>query len=85
MARYSLGVGATLVPMARGVALPRLREWRIKRGYTQEGLAQATNGKVGLATVNRLERLPEAPAEVRTAKALAETLGIEIADLLERE
>ncbi len=66
------------MPAPTSVALPSLLYWRIQRGITQAELA----GKIGVrrASVARIEA--GNPALVRTARGLAEALGVEVADLM---
>jgi putative transcriptional regulator len=56
----------------------RLRLWRVALGFTQAQLAQ----RAGIAriTVGALERHENSP-NLATAHALAEALGVEVADL----
>jgi len=64
----------------RGAPLPNLKRYRLLAGMTQAQLAQAAG--VSMTTINRLERLPDAPAEARTAAVLARVLDVRIADLM---
>jgi transcriptional regulator with XRE-family HTH domain len=59
------------------IKLPALLYWRIKRGITQRELAE----KVGMrrASIARIEA--GYPALLRSARQIAEALGIEIDDL----
>jgi transcriptional regulator with XRE-family HTH domain len=65
--------------MPRGVALPRLREVRLRKLLTQEELA-ARSG-VSSATISLLE-LGNRTAAVSTARKLATALGIDAAELM---
>jgi DNA-binding XRE family transcriptional regulator len=57
--------------------LPALIHWRIERGVTQAELAERAG--VRRATVARIEA--GYPALLRTARSLAEALGVEISEL----
>ena len=63
----------------RGMRLPNLKTLRLRAGMTQGELAEAS--EVAASTINRIERL-DAPAEVRTARALAQAIGCNVADLM---
>lgn len=65
--------------MPRGVALPRLREVRLRRLLTQEELA-ARSG-VSSATISLLE-LGNRTAAVATARKLAAALDVDPAELM---
>jgi DNA-binding XRE family transcriptional regulator len=65
------------MPAPTSTALPSLVYWRIQRGVTQAELAE----KIGIrrATIARIEA--GNPALVRTARALATALDVQVADL----
>ncbi|MBV8942596.1 MAG: helix-turn-helix transcriptional regulator [Solirubrobacterales bacterium] len=65
------------MPAPTSVALPSLVHWRVQRGFTQAELAELIG--VRRATVARIES--GKPALVKTARAIAEALGVEVADL----
>ena len=60
--------------------LARTKEWRESRGLTQRALA--AKASVGEVTVARIET--GASVTPSTARKIAETLGVAVADLLER-
>jgi transcriptional regulator with XRE-family HTH domain len=60
---------------ARSIRLPILLYWRLERGYTQEQLAERVSMRRN--TVWRIEA--GFPARVRTARLLAEALGVSVA------
>src|SRR5215218_7953266 len=59
--------------------LPRTKEWREAAGLTQRQLSKDSG--VGKGTIVRIENGEEATP--RTAKKIADTLNISVADLLE--
>jgi DNA-binding XRE family transcriptional regulator len=65
------------VPAPTSVALPSLVHWRVQRGLTQAELAEQIS--VRRATIARIES--GKPALVKTARAIATALGVEVADL----
>ena len=65
------------MPAPTSVALPALVYWRIQRGFTQAELAERIG--VRRPTIARIEA--GNPALVRTARALAEALSVQVADL----
>lgn len=67
---------------ARGLPLPHLRAWRIKKLIGQSELAD--RAKLARATVTRAERGDEVVSFANIRK-LAEVLGISADDLLNRE
>ena len=60
------------------MVLPSLSYWRIRRGLTQERLAE----RIGMNrnTVGRIDR--GGPTFMRTARLLARALGVQVADLM---
>src|SRR5215213_5041830 len=60
--------------------LARLKEWRESRGLTQRELA--AEAAVGHVTIARIET--GASVTPPTARKIAETLGLSVADLMER-
>ena len=65
------------MPAPTSTPLPSLVYWRVQRGITQAELA----GQIGVrrATIARIEA--GNPALVKTARALAEALAVQVADL----
>jgi transcriptional regulator with XRE-family HTH domain len=57
--------------------LPRVREWRESRGYSQQALADKAD--IGVMTIHRIEAGGSAFAS--TAKKLADALNVQIRDL----
>ena len=59
------------------VLLPSLRAWRVQLGYTQARLA----ARIGMRR-NVIWRIEAGqPTRIRTARRLAATLGVQVADL----
>lgn len=58
--------------------VPRLREWRLKRGLAQRDLARVSG--VGVSTIARLE-CGHQHAQPSTMRRLSEALGIEVDQL----
>ena len=65
------------MPAPTSTLLPSLVYWRVQRGITQAELAEQVG--VRRATIARIEA--GNPALVKTARALAEALSVEVADL----
>lgn len=62
-----------------------LRDRRIRKGHTTYSLAAATEGVVSQQRISDLEGEPPVGVRPTTAKALADALGCDIADITDLE